>query len=261
MNATVDNMARLIAFVFFLLSMGAFFIVMTNVFRRRWEEPSGHTFARIPPLHLSHTAAGLALIVFSAVALIDMRYAFSVGAVLASFVGCSIAGKNPVEALRLNRPNLRQVSLIPLVAYFATMPMLIGGSMISQGVCRMAGVPFEPQALLQFFWTLKTPRDIFFFFVMASVVAPMAEEIFFRGYLYPWFQSFLPRWGAAVACSFLFALVHLHLPVFLPLFILSTALLLVYEYSGSLWSSIIFHSFFNTMTLMLALFAPKLLKS
>jgi hypothetical protein len=53
----------------------------------------------------------------------------------------------------------------------------------------------------------KNSLDVFFFFLVGGIVAPAAEEVFFRGILY----GFLRRWGFAVALflsTAAFALTH-----------------------------------------------------
>jgi hypothetical protein len=53
----------------------------------------------------------------------------------------------------------------------------------------------------------KSPADLFFFFLVGGIVAPVAEEFFFRGVLY----GFLRRWGVWVALALstaAFALTH-----------------------------------------------------
>jgi len=53
----------------------------------------------------------------------------------------------------------------------------------------------------------KSPPDLLFFFLVGGIVAPVAEEVFFRGIIY----GFLRRWGVWVAVVFstcAFALVH-----------------------------------------------------
>jgi len=84
--------------------------------------------------------------------------------------------------------------------------------------------------------------------VLAIVLAPLWEEMFFRGILYPWLKSKIPRSGALLISALLFASIHYHLPSFLPLVVFGIALALVYEYSGSLISSILLHGIFNFAT-------------
>lgn len=81
--------------------------------------------------------------------------------------------------------------------------------------------------------------------IATIVVAPIAEEIVFRGVLYPAVKrAGYPRmalWGTAL----LFGLIHFNVATFLPLTFLAIALVFVYEYTGNLLACITVHSFFN----------------
>src|SRR4029077_4227488 len=74
--------------------------------------------------------------------------------------------------------------------------------------------------------------------IVTVLLAPVAEEILFRGLLYPWIkQAGFPRlalWGT----SFLFAAVHMNLMTFLPLLVLALALTLLYERTDNLLAPI-----------------------
>ncbi len=85
-------------------------------------------------------------------------------------------------------------------------------------------------------------------FVLALVtiaLAPIAEEVLFRGVLYPWIkQAGFPRlalWGTV----FLFALMHFNLASFVPLALLALALTLLYEFTDNLLAPITAHALFN----------------
>ncbi len=81
--------------------------------------------------------------------------------------------------------------------------------------------------------------------VVTIVLAPLAEEILFRGILYPWIkQAGFPRlalWGT----SLLFAAIHLNLITFLPLLILAILLTVLYEWTDNLLAPVAAHSLFN----------------
>ena len=68
----------------------------------------------------------------------------------------------------------------------------------------------------------------------AVVVAPLVEEVIFRGYLYPVFKRFSDRFLAAIVTSMMFALVHGNVPGTLPLFALALMLTIAYELTGCL---------------------------
>jgi membrane protease YdiL (CAAX protease family) len=81
--------------------------------------------------------------------------------------------------------------------------------------------------------------------VVAVFLAPLAEEMLFRGILYPTLkQSGFPR-AAWWVTSLLFAGAHFNKLSFLPLAIFSVVLIYLYEKTGSLWASITAHGVFN----------------
>jgi membrane protease YdiL (CAAX protease family) len=79
-----------------------------------------------------------------------------------------------------------------------------------------------------------------------GVLAPIAEELYFRGYVFrTYFQSRGP-WVAYGATSLLFATLHLNLPALLPILVLSLLLCLAYRKTGSIIPSIVGHALNNT---------------
>jgi membrane protease YdiL (CAAX protease family) len=83
---------------------------------------------------------------------------------------------------------------------------------------------------------------------MAVIVAPVTEEIVFRGYLYPVAKRFAGTWPAAVFSALVFAVIHQHALALLPLAVLGLLLVLVYEWTGSIWVPIATHLLFNAAT-------------
>ncbi|MBL9114133.1 MAG: CPBP family intramembrane metalloprotease [Verrucomicrobiaceae bacterium] len=89
--------------------------------------------------------------------------------------------------------------------------------------------------------------------ISAVVVAPLAEELLFRGYVYGVIKRYTDSYFAAAASALLFALVHLHIGTLLPLFALGLILAAAYELSGSLLMPICIHAFFNAASTALIL--------
>jgi membrane protease YdiL (CAAX protease family) len=90
----------------------------------------------------------------------------------------------------------------------------------------------------------------------AAVMAPVAEETIFRGFLYGVIKRFTDRWFAAIFTSLCFACVHQHLGSTLPLFVLAMGFATAYEITGSLLVPMIMHSMFNGATLFFLSFLP-----
>jgi len=77
-------------------------------------------------------------------------------------------------------------------------------------------------------------------------IAPIIEELFFRGYIYQVIKKYTStRWASVIGAT-IFALFHLEFQVFIPIFILGLVLNWIFEKSGSLWTPIAFHMINNT---------------
>lgn len=86
--------------------------------------------------------------------------------------------------------------------------------------------------------------------VSVVLIAPVVEEVVFRGYIYPAAKRFTDRSFAALFSSLLFAAVHFNINALVPLFFLALLLTLAYELTGSLWAPISIHALFNATTLV-----------
>ena len=92
--------------------------------------------------------------------------------------------------------------------------------------------------------------------MMAVIIAPIVEEVVFRGYIYPVCKRYTGRIVATFVSSLFFSAVHFHIPALLPLFILAIALTIAYELSGSIWVPISIHACFNGFTLIMQELQP-----
>lgn len=83
------------------------------------------------------------------------------------------------------------------------------------------------------------------FGVIAILLAPLVEEILFRGILYPTLKQKGYRRLALWGTSLFFALTHSNVPTFVPLTFLAVILTLLYEETSTLLTPILTHSLFN----------------
>jgi len=101
--------------------------------------------------------------------------------------------------------------------------------------------------------TVQTDHLVFYGLV-AIVLAPVMEELLFRGVFYTTIKARgyprLALWGT----SLLFALVHSNLLTFLPLTMLAMVLVWLYERTGNLLASIAAHSCFNSINFFMLVF-------
>lgn len=126
---------------------------------------------------------------------------------------------------------------------------LIWSSILSS--LQNAGVveEFAPQELVTLFQSGGDWLAIILLIVMAVVVAPIVEEIIFRGCIYRFLKSQTTLLGAQVISGAVFALLHANMLSFVPLVIVGFLLARVYEKTGSLAVAIWFHAFFNAFSL------------
>ena len=91
----------------------------------------------------------------------------------------------------------------------------------------------------------------------AIVVAPIGEEIMFRGVLYSAIRQRGSRSLAMGTTAVLFALIHFYPVGFLPLIFLSLVQIVIYERTQSLFAPICLHALFNTVNFTLIVAHPK----
>lgn len=110
----------------------------------------------------------------------------------------------------------------------------------------------ESVKLLQ---TTEDPAVLGLMALAAVLVAPLCEEVLFRGYLYPVAKKFTGAWLAACSSALFFAAAHGSLSALLPLFLFGLLLVWIYERTGSLWAPIAVHFCFNGATVAVQMIA------
>lgn len=87
--------------------------------------------------------------------------------------------------------------------------------------------------------------------ILAVVAAPVAEEIFFRGFIFTGIGNrYGYGWGVVIS-ALIFSLAHFVQPgAFLPIFLLGLLLAWLYIRTGSIWVCILTHSAYNSLALI-----------
>ncbi|MCY4575948.1 MAG: type II CAAX endopeptidase family protein, partial [Chloroflexi bacterium] len=81
----------------------------------------------------------------------------------------------------------------------------------------------------------------------AVIIAPLFEEIFFRGFMYQAFRKTMAVWPAAILTSLIFGMAHIDPAIIIPIALVGMILLGIYRWTGNLWSSIITHAGYNAI--------------
>lgn len=138
-----------------------------------------------------------------------------------------------------------------VVFYLAAMPFLAFYSIIYQLFLRSIGFEILPQEVAVVFAREPSFWMRLYFLSLAVVVAPVFEEVLFRGIGLPLLARRLGLIPGVLALSAIFALVHGNVASLAPLFVIAVAFSLGYIYSGSLAVPIVMHAAFNAVNLVL----------
>lgn len=157
---------------------------------------------------------------------------------------------------RLALPAVGALSIWICLAAFA---IIMPAAAVVQNALRAMGYEPQVQPQVQMFLSADSPVEMAFLLVQAVILAPVIEELLFRGLLQPVLKVRLGAWGSVLLAAALFSLVHFHAESFVQLMLLGIIMGVAYEATGSLLLAMGIHATFNTLqaTLMLSL-APML---
>jgi membrane protease YdiL (CAAX protease family) len=148
----------------------------------------------------------------------------------------------------LGRQPIWKAVILALVLIFAAYPIVAVGMLLTQGFSKG---PEDIQEIVKFFRGAGGINERLAVVLSAVVIAPLSEELFFRGFIYGVAKKYCGLAAAVVFNAALFAFIHGSLQSFGGLFALAACLTLAYELSGSLYVPIIMHASFNAAELVL----------
>ena len=140
---------------------------------------------------------------------------------------------------------------LSVLLYVAAIPILWCYSLLYQIFLYQLGVDLHLQDVAEIFLMPAPALERITMYVTAVILAPVFEEFLFRGVLLPWAVRRIGLWPGIVAVSVVFAAIHLHLPSFFPLFLLSVFFCAAYARTRSLLVPIGMHACFNGVTTVL----------
>jgi membrane protease YdiL (CAAX protease family) len=156
-------------------------------------------------------------------------------------------------ALGFRGPGLKRALLTAVGFIIVVLPVVLLFQWASIRVLEKLGRAPEDQAAVLLLLDAKSWRTTAYLGVFAVVLAPVAEEFIFRGILFPFVKQLgFPRL-AWFGVSALFALIHVNLPTFLPLFVFALALTWLYEKTDNLLAPITAHALFNATNFVMLL--------
>jgi membrane protease YdiL (CAAX protease family) len=156
-----------------------------------------------------------------------------------------VRGFNPAEMFGLRQMSVKRAFLFAILGLVLTfLGMVLGtaalvewnGGKLPDSSAQETVEAFEKSGSLAFRLMLG---------LMAVIIAPLTEELLFRGFLYGVIKSSTDRWFSAVFTALIFAIVHFHVGSAPQLFMLGLGLAVAYEQTGSLLVPVFMHAIFN----------------
>ena len=159
------------------------------------------------------------------------------------------------DTFGFNRNNTGRCLMLGLVTGLGLVLISMVLALLTSQLIQAFGDQVEPQKLVTLIAEESAKKEniptLIFFVVMAVVVAPIAEELLFRGILYPAIKQIgYPRL-AAIGTAFLFALFHVNLLTFASLTVVALGLIALYEFTDNLLAPITAHAVFNASNLIM----------
>ena len=155
-----------------------------------------------------------------------------------------------------NPKSYSKEAMTALFTYLSMWPLLIVSLLLTLLICTIFHI--SPNSgthpIVPFLVSTSSPLVIALTFLLAAVIAPITEEVFFRGVFYHHLRSSFSVLSSIFVSGFIFALVHPQGPIgLLPLTTIGCVLAFLREWRGTLVAPIIMHSLVNSVTLFLAL--------
>ena len=169
------------------------------------------------------------------------------GAVYMIFQICKKFDENPFNWLGLISFNLKDS--IYFLYYFLAWPMIIAWGVFVEylGVDVLRNSNYSEDIVDAF------NNNYLVIFFLACIIAPISEEIIFRGFLFRIIKQKYSTSFAIVINSLFFGLIHLSPSAIIPAAILGISLSIIRIKTNSVYSSILIHSLHNLFALFLTI--------
>ena len=158
-----------------------------------------------------------------------------------------LRGQNPSDVFGLGLRGLAKHMLPGLAAFFVFMPFFAAVAYLSRWILvQLQGDNVNlVQDVVSKLIKTSSPSVMMQIAVAAVIIAPLAEELFFRGFLYGVLRRHVRPVIAIPAVGLLFGATHAPLAAAIPIGLLGCFLCYVYEKTGRLTVPIAIHFLFN----------------
>ena len=149
-------------------------------------------------------------------------------------------------------------SLHALMIFLKYLPLIWLATVLSQLLFQFLGVELEQQKPVEVLLRAleKEPSKFWALAFGAIVLAPIAEELLFRSYIYRFLKSKFTTSLATIISALLFAAMHNNVASLVPLFVLGVLFTRTYENTGSIVAPMVYHALFNASSILLIFMTP-----
>ncbi len=114
------------------------------------------------------------------------------------------------------------------------------------------GLKGSPQVTLVESSTTTDPLTLILITITVVVLAPLWEELFFRGLIFRFLLHRMNFWLAAALSGLLFSLIHMQINGFVGFWVLGIVFALAYRITGTIWIPVIIHAIHNLNALIIS---------
>ncbi|UCG34937.1 MAG: CPBP family intramembrane metalloprotease [Candidatus Omnitrophota bacterium] len=172
---------------------------------------------------------------------VSLNFAVEIGIIIIIFMFI------PKQSLGININTVHFPSLLKI--YTALLPLTILALLLNTFILEKLGIHPTLNPAIGLFFLLKHKFFIFILMVEIVIFAPIAEELFFRAFIYKFMKKRFSFFLSTLFTSFIFAIVHRATIHILPLLILSFALCYLYEKTQIILTPIFLHAIHNFLNL------------
>lgn len=139
------------------------------------------------------------------------------------------------------------------VTFLISIPLLALTGLAWLALLDWLHVPYERQSLVDLFANAESRWQLGALLVLATVIAPITEELVFRAGLFQFLHKRTPRWVALLIPALLFGASHTNLASFPQLVLLGVIFSIAYERTGNIAVPMLAHALFNLHSVAIVL--------
>lgn len=149
--------------------------------------------------------------------------------------------KEKLAALGISLKNFSKNIFYGVAGYIALLPALAALMVLMLVLMGLFKYTPQKQAVVELFLKEKDTSFLLYTSLFASVVGPVIEELFFRGFLYSAMKKHIGVLASILVTGVIFSVLHAHVAGFLPIMALGMFLAYMYEKTGTLVAPITIH--------------------